>query len=93
MLSKRSRHLLTSSSILRVTTTVVMAIAMAAVSRRSLTSYTISLNNERGANAQYAIFMELPEFANGDQSWMNVWRSESLPNETLEFTAKTQHRV
>lgn len=54
-----------------------------------VTDYTISLRNERGADTQYSIFMEPPEFANGGtQPWMNVWRSESLANnQTSKITS------
>jgi hypothetical protein len=43
------------------------------------TSYTISVENERGANTNYAVFTEPPEFAGGQQPWMNVWYTSFVP--------------
>ncbi|TFB01842.1 hypothetical protein CCMA1212_006321 [Trichoderma ghanense] len=44
------------------------------------TSYTISVENERGENTNYAVFMEPPEFTGGQQPWMNVWYTSFVPN-------------
>ncbi|KAK1240116.1 hypothetical protein MKX08_007558 [Trichoderma sp. CBMAI-0020] len=43
------------------------------------TSYTISIENNRGANTNYATFMEPPEFTGGLQPLMNVWYSTFAP--------------
>ncbi|KIN03349.1 hypothetical protein OIDMADRAFT_51318 [Oidiodendron maius Zn] len=43
------------------------------------TSYTISVENNRGANTNYAVFMEPPQFTGGQQPWMNVWYTSFVP--------------
>ncbi|KAL7784536.1 hypothetical protein V8C37DRAFT_357296 [Trichoderma ceciliae] len=43
------------------------------------TSYTISVENDRGANTNYAVFMDPPEFTGGQQPWMNVWYTSFVP--------------
>ncbi|RFU72136.1 hypothetical protein TARUN_10123 [Trichoderma arundinaceum] len=43
------------------------------------TSYTISVENNRGENTNYAVFMEPPEFTGGQQPWMNVWYTSFVP--------------
>ncbi|EHK47165.1 uncharacterized protein TrAtP1_010180 [Trichoderma atroviride] len=43
------------------------------------TSYTISIENNRGANTNYATFMEPPEFTGGLQPFMNVWYTAFVP--------------
>ncbi|KAL6875858.1 hypothetical protein HDV57DRAFT_510669 [Trichoderma longibrachiatum] len=42
-------------------------------------SYIISVENERGENTNYAVFMEPPEFSGGQQPWMNVWYTSFVP--------------
>ncbi|KAM3070198.1 hypothetical protein ACMFMG_003764 [Clarireedia jacksonii] len=42
-------------------------------------NYTISVENERGANTNYAVFMEPPHFTGGSQPWMNVWYTVFVP--------------
>ncbi|KAL7930193.1 hypothetical protein V8C35DRAFT_283764 [Trichoderma chlorosporum] len=44
------------------------------------TSYTIFIENNRGANTNYAVFMEPPEFTGGHQPWMNVWYTSFVPH-------------
>ncbi|PNP52489.1 hypothetical protein THARTR1_06957 [Trichoderma harzianum] len=44
------------------------------------TSYTISVENQRGQNTNYAVFMNPPEFTGGQQSWMNVWYTSFVPH-------------
>jgi hypothetical protein len=41
--------------------------------------YVISVENKRGANTNYAIFMEPPQFSGGQQPWMNVWYTSFVP--------------
>ncbi|KAF5855991.1 hypothetical protein ETB97_008110 [Aspergillus alliaceus] len=41
--------------------------------------YTISVENRRGANTNYAVFMEPPQFSGGQQPWMNVWYTSFVP--------------
>ncbi|KAL7918269.1 hypothetical protein ACQKWADRAFT_304582 [Trichoderma austrokoningii] len=41
--------------------------------------YTISVENNRGANTNYATFMETPEFTGGQQPFMNVWYTSFVP--------------
>lgn len=41
--------------------------------------YTISVENERGANTNYATFMESPSFTGGQQPFLNVWYTTFLP--------------
>ncbi|KAL6886052.1 hypothetical protein GGI43DRAFT_418401 [Trichoderma evansii] len=41
--------------------------------------YTVSIENERGANTNYAIFMDLPSFTGAPRPWMNVFFTEFLP--------------
>lgn len=43
------------------------------------TSYTISVENSRGANTNYAVFMDTPEFTDGLQPFMNVWYTSFVP--------------
>jgi hypothetical protein len=43
------------------------------------TNYTISVENERGENTNYAVFMEPPQFSGGMQPWMNVWYTSFVP--------------
>lgn len=43
------------------------------------TSYTISVENQRGQNTNYAVFMNPPEFTGGQQPWMNVWYTSFVP--------------
>lgn len=43
------------------------------------TSYTISVENQRGANTNYAVFMNPPDFTGGQQPWMNVWYTSFVP--------------
>lgn len=43
-------------------------------------SYTISVENNRGANTIYAVFMEPPQFSGGGQPWMNVWYTTFVPH-------------
>jgi len=43
------------------------------------TTYAISVENERGENANYAVFMEPPEFTGGLHPWMNVWYTTFVP--------------
>jgi len=45
-----------------------------------MSSYTISIENNRGANTNYAVFMEPPEFTGGQQPWMNVWYTSFVPH-------------
>ncbi|KAI5460509.1 hypothetical protein BGZ63DRAFT_404980 [Mariannaea sp. PMI_226] len=42
-------------------------------------NYMISVENDRGANTNYAIFMEPPQFSGGQQPWMNVWYTSFVP--------------
>ncbi|KAL6695514.1 hypothetical protein J3F84DRAFT_374568 [Trichoderma pleuroticola] len=44
------------------------------------TSYTISVENQRGQNTNYAVFMNPPDFTGGQQSWMNVWYTSFVPH-------------
>lgn len=44
------------------------------------TSYTILVENQRGANTNYAVFMDTPEFTGGQQPWMNVWYTSFVPH-------------
>ncbi|PON25324.1 hypothetical protein TGAM01_v205618 [Trichoderma gamsii] len=44
------------------------------------TSYTISIENNRGANTNYATFIDSPEFTGGLQPFMNVWYTSFVPN-------------
>ncbi|KAM0520694.1 hypothetical protein ACHAPE_003091 [Trichoderma viride] len=44
------------------------------------TSYTISIENNRGANTNYATFMDSPEFTGGLQPFMNVWYTSFVPH-------------
>ncbi|KAE8357181.1 hypothetical protein BDV27DRAFT_94477 [Aspergillus caelatus] len=46
-----------------------------------MTIYTISVQNQRGANTNYAIFMEPPQFSGGQQPWMNVWFTQFVPDQ------------
>lgn len=41
--------------------------------------YTISLENKRGANTNYAAFMEPPSFTGGLEPWLNVWYTSFVP--------------
>ena len=43
------------------------------------TRYTITVENRRGANTNYAVFMEPPQFTGGQQPWMNVWFTSFVP--------------
>ncbi|KAE8379327.1 hypothetical protein BDV26DRAFT_291352 [Aspergillus bertholletiae] len=43
------------------------------------TTYTIDVENHRGANTNYAVFMEPPQFSGGQQPWMNVWYTSFVP--------------
>jgi len=43
------------------------------------TSYTISVENNRGENTNYAVFMEPPQFSGGQQPFMNVWYTSFVP--------------
>lgn len=43
------------------------------------TSYTISVENQRGENTNYAVFMNPPDFTGGQQPWMNVWYTSFVP--------------
>ncbi|EHK18285.1 uncharacterized protein TRIVIDRAFT_77102 [Trichoderma virens Gv29-8] len=43
------------------------------------TSYTISVENQRGEHTNYAVFMDPPEFTGGQQPWMNVWYTSFVP--------------
>ncbi|KAF7907935.1 uncharacterized protein EAE98_012468 [Botrytis deweyae] len=42
-------------------------------------SYTIAVENERGQNTTYAVFMEPPQFTGGGKPWMNVWYTSFVP--------------
>ncbi|QUC23378.1 uncharacterized protein UV8b_07619 [Ustilaginoidea virens] len=42
-------------------------------------SYTISVENNRGANTNYAVFMEPPEFTRTRETFMNVWFTSFVP--------------
>lgn len=42
-------------------------------------SYSISVENNRGANTNYAVFMEPPQFSGGMENWMNVWYTSFVP--------------
>ncbi|OAR01361.1 hypothetical protein LLEC1_07844 [Akanthomyces lecanii] len=42
--------------------------------------YTIEVQNERGANTNYAMFMDTPQFSDGQQPWMNVWYTSFVPS-------------
>lgn len=41
--------------------------------------YVISVENRRGANTNYAVFMDPPEFSGGQQPFMNVWYTSFVP--------------
>ncbi|KAK5988610.1 hypothetical protein PT974_10096 [Cladobotryum mycophilum] len=43
------------------------------------TTYTVSVENDRGANTSYAVFMDTPEFSGGNQPWLNVWYTSFVP--------------
>ncbi|KAK5988485.1 hypothetical protein PT974_09968 [Cladobotryum mycophilum] len=43
------------------------------------TRYTIDVQNRRGANTTYAVFMEPPQFTGGLQSYLNVWYTSFIP--------------
>ncbi|KAL7942067.1 hypothetical protein V8C42DRAFT_333498 [Trichoderma barbatum] len=46
----------------------------------STSYYTISVENERGANTNYAVFMNPPDFTGGQQPWVNVWYTSFVPH-------------
>ncbi|PYI18599.1 hypothetical protein BO99DRAFT_433329 [Aspergillus violaceofuscus CBS 115571] len=41
--------------------------------------YTISVENRRGANTNYAIMMDTPEFTGDQEPWLNVWYTMFIP--------------
>ncbi|RAL12481.1 uncharacterized protein BO97DRAFT_57954 [Aspergillus homomorphus CBS 101889] len=41
--------------------------------------YTISVENQRGANSNYAVFFDTPEFTGGHEPWLNVWYTSFVP--------------
>ncbi|KAJ4148072.1 hypothetical protein LMH87_002560 [Akanthomyces muscarius] len=41
--------------------------------------YTISVENNRGENTNYAVFMDTPQFSDGQEPWMNVWYTSFVP--------------
>ncbi|KAL4753492.1 hypothetical protein BDW72DRAFT_190945 [Aspergillus terricola var. indicus] len=48
------------------------------------TQYTISVENNRGANTNYAVFMEPPpppQFSGGQQPLLNVWYTVFVPDQ------------
>lgn len=52
------------------------------------TTYTISVENKRGADTNYGVFMDPPEFEGGTQPWMNVWYTSFVPY-NANFEIKT----
>jgi hypothetical protein len=54
--------------------------SITAFSLKMSTSYTISIENNRGANTNYATFMDSPEFTGGLQPSMNVWYTSFVPH-------------
>lgn len=62
------------------------------------TRYMINVENQRGENTNYAVFMEPPQFSGGQQPWMNVWYTSFVPfggsfaiQTGMDFYACKQH--
>ncbi|PYI35500.1 hypothetical protein BP00DRAFT_334200 [Aspergillus indologenus CBS 114.80] len=41
--------------------------------------YTIEVENQRGANTNYAVMMDTPEFTGDQEPWLNVWYTMFIP--------------